>query len=183
MICLRCENEEFARTEDAVIEQELKGEVFQVHTPALACSKCGWIALDAETTEELRRRTADAYRKKHGLLTSEEIRALRKLLHKNQSQFANLVGVGEASVKRWETWLVQERSSDQLIRLTCEKALRELLPQKPPANVWISFDISFTEVTNGFTVQNEPAKTAMPSRCALTPDLPEGMAVFAGSFW
>jgi len=173
MICLRCDNQEFVPKQDAVIEQEFKGEVFQVQAPALACSKCGWITLDAETTDELRRRTADAYRKKHGLLTSDEIRALRQLLDMNQKEFAAFVGVGEASVKRWETWLVQERSSDQLIRLTCEKALRELLPQNQPASVWVPFEISFTHVGNWFTIQTEPVKTAIPLRCAVGPELPE----------
>jgi len=120
MICLRCDNEEFVPKQDAVIEQELKGEAFHVQTPALACSKCGWITVDAQTTEELRRRTADAYRKKHGLLTSVQIKALRKMLGMNQPEFAAFLGVGEASVKRWETWLVQEKSSDQLIRMKCD---------------------------------------------------------------
>src|SRR5690348_14161513 len=108
MICFSCDNEEFTLKQDAVIEQELKGELFQVETPAFACTRCGWITLDADTTDELRRRTADAYRKKHGLLISGEIRAYRQVLDMSQKDFAAFVGVGEASVKRWETWLVQE---------------------------------------------------------------------------
>jgi hypothetical protein len=49
-----------------------------------------------------------------------QIKAIRKLLGKNQREFAAFLGVGEASVKRWETWLVQEKSSDQLIRIKCD---------------------------------------------------------------
>jgi DNA-binding transcriptional regulator YiaG len=102
--------------------------------------------VDAQTTEELRRRTADAYRKKHGLLTSEEIKALRKLLQKTQTQFAQLVGVGEASVKRWETWLVQDKSSDELMRLKSAQALRNRLVHDPTI-MWITFEHKFVPET------------------------------------
>src|SRR5438876_4143970 len=107
MICLRCNNETFTEAPNAVIEQEFKGETLKVQTPALACAKCGWITLDPAHADELRRRTADAYRRKHGLLTSDAMKALRQLLELNQREFAAFLGVGEASVKRWETWLVQ----------------------------------------------------------------------------
>jgi hypothetical protein len=41
-----------------------------------------------------------------------------------QRQFAEFLRVGEASVKRWETWLVQDASSDELIRVKCIMAKR-----------------------------------------------------------
>jgi aspartate carbamoyltransferase regulatory subunit len=63
MICLRCDNENFMTAPDAVIEQNFKGKTFQVQSPALKCSKCGWITLDANQVDELCKRTADAYRK------------------------------------------------------------------------------------------------------------------------
>jgi putative zinc finger/helix-turn-helix YgiT family protein len=128
MICLRCDNEKFVARPDAVVEQEFKGELLHVTAPAAVCTKCGWVSVSADQVDELRRRTADAYRRKHGLLTSDAIRAFREVLEMNQRQFAVFLGVGEASVKRWETWLVQERSSDQLIRLKCREALANTAP-------------------------------------------------------
>jgi putative zinc finger/helix-turn-helix YgiT family protein len=138
MLCLRCKNEEFLLKDDAVIEQEFRKEAFKIQTPAMECTKCGWTTLHLNQIDELRRRTADAYRRKHDLLTSEEIKAYRKLLRKTQREFAIFLGVGEASVKRWETWLVQEKSSDNLIRAMCEKALLGQLGQKTATSVWIS---------------------------------------------
>jgi putative zinc finger/helix-turn-helix YgiT family protein len=121
VICLRCDNETFVTKLDAVIEQQFRGETLYVPiNVAWACSECGLVAVDDNQVDELRRHTADVYREKHGLLTSSAIRALRKFLKMNQRDFAAFVGVGEASIKRWETWLVQERSSDQLIRLKCD---------------------------------------------------------------
>jgi DNA-binding transcriptional regulator YiaG len=75
--------------------------------------------------DELGRRTSDAFRKKHHLLTSEEIKELRMSLNMSQRQFAAFLRVGVASVKRWENWKVQDASSDELIRLKCMMAKAE----------------------------------------------------------
>ena len=122
LFCTRCGSEEFSPKPDAVLEQEFKGETFNVTSPAMACTKCGELALTDSQLEELRRHTADAYRKNHNLLTSAQIRAMREALGKTQREFAAFLRVGEASVKRWETWLVQEASSDELIRVKCVMA-------------------------------------------------------------
>jgi putative zinc finger/helix-turn-helix YgiT family protein len=119
MICFKCKGEEFV-TQTASVRQEFRDEQLDVTTPVCVCSACGWQTLGPGQTDELRKRTADAYREQHDLLTSVQIKAIRKLLGKNQREFAAFLGVGEASVKRWETWLVQEKSSDQLIRIKCD---------------------------------------------------------------
>ncbi len=126
MICIKCENEVFAEKPNAIIEQEFRGEKLKVRTTASACTKCGWTTLTLRQTDEVRRLAADAYRRKHGLLTSEQIKAIRNLKGMSQRDFAAFLGVGEASVKRWETWLVQENSSDQLIRAKCVAEISQL---------------------------------------------------------
>lgn len=137
MICLACNSEAFKANPSAVIEQEFRGELLTITTPAHSCLKCGFTALSMGDADELRRRTADAYRHRHGLLTSNALRALREFLKMNQVQFAKFLSVGEASVKRWETWLVQDRSSDQLIRLKCKdifehEEVRSAMTTHPP---------------------------------------------------
>lgn len=138
MNCLRCDSHEFTRQENAVIEQEFKGEQLTVKAPAMVCTKCGWVTVGLDQLDELRRRTADAYREKHGLLTSEQIRNYRKSLKMNQLDFAAFLRVGDASVKRWETWQVQESSSDELIRAKCEMELLKRHSLQATMSVWIS---------------------------------------------
>jgi putative zinc finger/helix-turn-helix YgiT family protein len=121
MICLECDNEELVETPDVEIEQEFRGESFKVRTAAQRCPMCGWVSVTLGQVDELRRLTADAYRKRHGLLTSEEIRGIRQSMGKSQCGFARFLGVGEASVKRWESWQVQDKSNDELMRLKCEE--------------------------------------------------------------
>jgi putative zinc finger/helix-turn-helix YgiT family protein len=164
MICLRCNNETFVEAPNAVIEQEFKGETLHVQTPALACSNCGWITLDPARADELRRRTADAYRRKHGLLTSDGIKALRKVLEMNQIEFAAYLGVGESSVKRWETWLVQEKSSDELIRMKCREALSE--KPAPTASLLAQHHFKIT-----ITMAKAASQAPKLSRWKFQPDL------------
>ena len=79
MICFKCKGEEFV-TQTANIRQEFRDEQLDVTTPVCVCSACGWQTLGPGQTDELRKRTADAYRQKHGLLTSAEIVARRHAL-------------------------------------------------------------------------------------------------------
>lgn len=70
----------------------------------------------ADLPEHLRK-LADAYRRAHRLLTSEEIRSRRSSLRMTQKAFAIYLGVGEASIKRWELGAIQDESMDRYIRL------------------------------------------------------------------
>ena len=69
---------------------------------------------------EYGRLLADKYRSAHGLLTSEELKERRERLSMSQAKFAEYLGVGIASVKRWEMGKVQESAMDALIRLKTE---------------------------------------------------------------
>ena len=61
--------------------------------------------------------SADAYREKHGLLTSRELKEIRSRLGMSQQSFARFLKVGVASVKRWEAGLVQDEAMDELIKV------------------------------------------------------------------
>ena len=96
-------------------EGEIKGETFIVNAMALACGECGHVALEGRDAAEYMRLLADAYRRAHGLLTSDEIRSLRRDLGMTQRQFACALGVGVASIKRWEVGMVQDPGSNAMI--------------------------------------------------------------------
>lgn len=61
MICLLCDNEEFAVKLNAEIEQVFRGKSFKVITPAMVCIQCGWVTLGSGQLDELYKRTKDAY--------------------------------------------------------------------------------------------------------------------------
>jgi len=82
--------------------------------------------MDSSMMDELRKAAAEKYRADRGLLTASEIRSYRESLGMSQSAFARYLNVGEASIKRWETYYVQDAGQDEHIRLKCDEAYAEL---------------------------------------------------------
>ena len=126
MNCLHC-NEGTLEKRKGDIPAEVRGEELLVHMDALVCSNCNYTTVEGARMEEYMRLGADAYRLKHALLTSSEIRTRRRALRMNQEQFASYLGVGPASIKRWELGQIQDQAMDRLIRLMtnprCQKQL------------------------------------------------------------
>lgn len=116
MTCFKCGIGQLA-TAVVQVEGERCGEQFSIRMTGFKCPECGFETLDSAQTAEFSRKLSDAYRTAHGLLTSGQIRLAREALGMTQEQFARHVGVGPASVKRWEIGKVQDRASDQLMRL------------------------------------------------------------------
>lgn len=124
MKCLNCDCEKF-ETKNVRFNPEIKGEEVEVVAPSFVCTNCQTPLMDGEQMNVLRRNAADKYRKQHNLLTSEEIIKYRSLLGMSQAAFANYLKVGEASIKRWETYFVQDVVQDDHIRLKCDEAYAE----------------------------------------------------------
>lgn len=116
MLCLRCKNEEFKECVGET-SQVFRGETFTIKSHAMACAHCGWQTMTDAQADVLNSKVADAYRRKHNLLTSAEIRNARERFGLSQHAFACRLSVGVASLKRWETGFVQDKSSDVLIRM------------------------------------------------------------------
>jgi putative zinc finger/helix-turn-helix YgiT family protein len=124
MKCLNCDGNKFEK-KNCRFTPEIKGEEVEVIVPAMVCSHCSTPLMDDEQMSHLRKMTADIYRKNHGLLTSEEIIRFRSMFGMSQIAFANYLKVGEASIKRWETYFIQDISQDEHIRLKCDEAYAE----------------------------------------------------------
>jgi putative zinc finger/helix-turn-helix YgiT family protein len=118
MICFKCNSEEF-EVRETNIRQQFRGEELDITTHASICKSCGWQTLGAGQADELRKRTTDEYRRRHGLLTSVEIVLLRQMRSMSQQAFADFIGASIASVKRWENGFVQEPIYDKKIREMC----------------------------------------------------------------
>ena len=124
MKCLNCEGEKFEEKK-LRFTPEIKGEEVEVVVPAYVCVNCNTPLMDDHQMNQLRRSAADKYRSLHKLLTSEEIVKFRGMLGMSQTAFANYLNVGEASIKRWETYYVQDPVQDEHIRLKCDEAYAE----------------------------------------------------------
>lgn len=76
--------------------------------------------MDTSQMNILRRKAADEYRRQSNLLTSEQIVKYRSMLGMSQAAFAKYLKAGIASIKRWETYFVQDVVQDEHIRLKCD---------------------------------------------------------------
>ena len=97
----------------------VNGEEITVPSAAhLACPKCGEIVLRYRDSRRLGEDAVAIYRKKHGLLSAEEIRALRERFDLTQADLARLLRLGANTVSRWESGRnVQTGAMDILLRL------------------------------------------------------------------
>ncbi|WP_194848347.1 type II TA system antitoxin MqsA family protein [Candidatus Neptunochlamydia vexilliferae] len=125
MKCLECNKTQFVE-QKIRFTPEIKGETVEVIVPCMVCKSCQSPLMNTEQMNVLRRASADKYRENHSLLTSSQIIAYREKLGMSQSAFARYLGTGEASIKRWETYYIQDMSQDELIRLKCDEAAAEM---------------------------------------------------------
>ena len=81
------------------------------------CSVCGEELYEPGQMDAVMLRASTAIRADLGLLTPEEIRALRESLELSQVDFERLLGVGQKTVVRWEKGTVfQNQATDALLR-------------------------------------------------------------------
>ena len=124
MKCIKCGHvvePEAPRTLDA----ELKGEQVSVMLTAPQCMSCGRVVILGKNVRAYHRVVSDAYRRKVGLLTMDEIDRLRRNLKMTWPEFASYVFVGIATLKRWKRGEIQTRALDRLIRLTADPRFLE----------------------------------------------------------
>jgi putative zinc finger/helix-turn-helix YgiT family protein len=97
----------------------INGEEIAVPSAShLKCPKCGEIVLRFQEAKRLHEDASEIYRRKHGLLSAHEIRAIRERFNLNQADLARLLRLGANTVSRWESGRnVQTAAMDMLLRL------------------------------------------------------------------
>jgi putative zinc finger/helix-turn-helix YgiT family protein len=121
VLCINCEKAEL-RPSMVKLAGIVRSEPYWVEMQGLKCPNCGYNTVDASGMTEFSRLLSDEYRRTHGLLTSDQITELRKKFGMNQQRFADHIGVGVASIKRWELGKIQDnRSNDLILERTREK--------------------------------------------------------------
>ncbi|MBT1279776.1 type II toxin-antitoxin system MqsA family antitoxin [Thermoanaerobacter sp. CM-CNRG TB177] len=120
--------------ETKVIEKEeistVRGDEIKALAKIRVCSVCGEELFDEELEEENIQRVYDIYRKKHGILSPEEIKGIRESYGLSQRAFAKLLGIGEASIARYETGALPEKSLSNMIMLLKDPKNMEKLLEK-----------------------------------------------------
>jgi len=101
------------------LKLRVNGEEIAVPSAShLKCQKCGEIVFRFQDAKRLHEDAIELYRKKHGLLSADEIRAIRERFGLTQADLARLLHLGANTVSRWESGRnVQTAAMDLLLRL------------------------------------------------------------------
>ena len=84
----------------------------------LRCPKCHEVVLRYEDARRLGEDAIAIYRRKHGLLSASEMRAIRERFKLTQAEFGTLLRLGANTLSRWESGRnVQTEAMDTLLRL------------------------------------------------------------------
>jgi putative zinc finger/helix-turn-helix YgiT family protein len=84
----------------------------------LRCPNCGEVVLRHQDSKRLGEDAIAIYRRRHGLLSASEIRAIREHFALTQADLARLLRLGANTVSRWESGRnVQTAAMDMLLRL------------------------------------------------------------------
>jgi len=84
----------------------------------LHCPRCHEVMLDDEDARRLDQDAIATYRRKHGLLSAAEMRAIRERFDLTQAEFGGLLRLGTNTLSRWESGRnVQTEAMDTLLRL------------------------------------------------------------------
>jgi len=119
-LCSNCEKE--TTLEPMTEEQEItvRKEPIKVGLKLYRCSECGDEVLDIKEAQDPFDLAYREYRRRHGLLQPEEIREWRKARGLTQNELAGLVGLGAATLTRYENGSLQDASHDKLLRLAMD---------------------------------------------------------------
>jgi len=116
-LCTNCEKEtEFKR----IVKTEtlnVKGEPVIVNVEYIRCKECGDEVLNPSINHDPFELAYRDYRLRHALLQPEEIESWRKAHHLTQGELARLLGIGVATINRYENGALQNESHETLLRL------------------------------------------------------------------
>lgn len=139
------------------LQGTVRGESYTVTMLGFECPHCDYKTIDGSAMPEFQRLLADEYRARHGLLTSERIRGFRRSLGMSQEQFAEHIGAGLASVKRWEMGKIQEpHNNDRIV---------EAIRKHAPVSAYIALgEIRGSTATHGWQTSWSWSTAAMIDR-------------------
>lgn len=117
------------------IEANVKGKIIEFDEYYMIDPATGEEVFDRNIEIENDVRLYDIYKKQMNLLTSSEIKNIRKKYDMNQKEFALSIGVGEITIHRFENGSIQTESVDSIIRLSEDPDIMYNLLIKNQANL------------------------------------------------
>lgn len=115
--CVTCDTTNEFETITEIRKVTVKGIPIEFNAMKAYCPHCGepLFAYELERINQIR--CFDEYKKKKGLLTSEEIIEIRNKYGLSQTDLAKIIKVGKKNIARYEAGKIQDKCIDLLIRM------------------------------------------------------------------
>ncbi len=130
-ICPACEKEtelNFISREESIV---VRGENIPVHVEYLKCTECESEFNDPNSNYDALDAAYREYRTLHSMVQPETIKSFRERFGLTQAEFANLLGLGGATLSRYENGALQDEAHDTLITLSMQpQNLIEMIEEK-----------------------------------------------------
>jgi putative zinc finger/helix-turn-helix YgiT family protein len=117
--CPVCGEDREFRRDLRQVAYTVRGESVSLDVPVFVCPSCGTEQVDSDVVADPVALAFETYRERHGLLSPENIKGIRKRYGLSQKSFATLLGMSEATINRYEGGSIQEATHDNAIR-ACE---------------------------------------------------------------
>ena len=129
MKCEMCGKEHSVEIIKETATAYIKGELVEYEETVYFCSNCDEdeaYFVPAKIINKNLMNARNAYRKKKGLLLSDEVVDFRKKYNLSQIELSKIMDFGEATISRYETKSIQDETHDNMLRIVIENPL-ELL--------------------------------------------------------
>lgn len=119
-LCLSCREDVFPEIESRTEIFPVRGENVEVESQVAVCPSCREDMSIEELDELSLQKAFREYRLRHGLLSPEEIAAIRKKYGLSQRAFSLLLGWGEITEHRYEMGSIQDAAHDAQLRIAAD---------------------------------------------------------------
>jgi len=114
--CPECWGSAEAKVEERSETHIVRDTEIEIVSQNAVCPLCGADIDDPELKDENIQRAYDVYRKNNGLISPREIRELRAKYGISQKSLGILLGIGEASIVRYEGGSLPTNSNNMLLQ-------------------------------------------------------------------
>jgi len=115
LFCFKCGRDKNVRIVSKREKYEVKGETFSILARFYVCAGCGSEIFEKELDKENLELLYGKYRKTHGLLTSGQIKDIRKKYSLSQRAMTHLLEWGEVTLSRYENGSIQDPVHNEVL--------------------------------------------------------------------
>lgn len=130
--CPNCGKQDSLTLIREVEEFNIRGESIPVEVEYYRCEACGEEMMPLRMENDPLEQAYREYRRRKGMVQPEEIREFRQKFGLTQKEYSELLGIGVASLSRYENGALQEQSHDHILRFSMQpENLLRLIEEKP----------------------------------------------------